>query len=158
MKYLKHLSPRTISYFVPYFIDTEIVKVDPKRQKRLKLVCKLRKALLPNLKVLNINSSDSCSQHYVNVGMSISELESTLNELKLKSKNIMRKTVIELGENEDDIPGRIRCLGYGFYIFGTGTKLDLPVGPRLKENHYKENGDNTRSRYFRGRQQLYVDW
>ena len=148
---LKNRSCRTVSYFAPFLKDVPIKEVIPSKEKALRLICRQRKALLE--RVLPVESSGNITDKS-NIATSNDSFDSenslqcTISDLKRKSKlcNDTDQTQ-HIGK-----PGEIIKLGIGYYIFGAGDKLDLPIGPKLKAD-YDRNLDKDVCRpsiYFRG--------
>lgn len=139
--YAQNQQPRLISYFVPYIIeDLPKPTVDFKRLNIIKRVCLLRKLLLNGNKAKII----------------VSDVEDQFDESKYKNLNVELEELKHKcdmwtygGNDDEEIPGDIIKLGAGYYIFGTGAKLNLPVGPRLKKT-VTEAEHYGRSHYHRG--------
>lgn len=139
--------PRLISYFVPYFIEhLPQPKIDLKKQNCIRRICLLRKKLLCDKKVHYVNNK---VPEIIDAMTDIRSFNDGLDDLKRKC---------EMWKNGDDNKSEdnqaeIVKLGFGFYIFGTGEKINLPVGPRLKKsnNNTEDCERNRRSHYFRGK-------
>lgn len=148
--FFQNQKARTIVYFVPFLKEIVLPSINWKKLKSQKLVCQLRRFILREKRRESDDYTHGNEYTHTDVEAGISkELKSTLEDLKRKCT--MCDTDEPVDENELDFPGRIRNIGVGFYIFGTGEKLNLPVGPQLKKSTDDNNISHGHSRYFRGR-------
>ena len=146
MKWNLKRRPRVISYFVPYIIENKPVpKFNLRKLNSIKRICIVRKELLCG-KRKNIAKND------VNDGPDITtDAETVSDEFEdLRRKCEMLDNGLDHKTSEEQSPGDIMKLGFGFYILGAGENLNLPMGPRLKKSD-NTCDPNRRSTYFRGR-------
>lgn len=147
---LKEPSVRTITYFVPFIKECPDKDFIPGKDKKIKSVCTLRKSFLDRLlplESLGMTCDRSCDETFIDFSDNTHDLQLTINDLKKKSRSYKNSEETQKVKR----PGEIIKLGIGYYIFGAGEKLDLPIGPKLKERNDTEKDASRPSIYFRGK-------
>ena len=143
-------TPRTISHQVPYFKESVVIPVNHKLMKKLKIICKRRQIVLHKMLPKSADyESDIDKATMKGVDESIKHLKDEL-DCETKNKFVTYENAKMTHENEKPKAGDAVRLGYGFYIFGTGDTLNLPVGPRLKQKSTTKEDIMKASVYFRG--------
>lgn len=144
--FLINQKPRLISYFVPYLIkDEPKLEVNAYKIRCIRRVCLLRYSLLNGRTTRN----DTVIENLEKNNLKLENITSDLEELKRKCDMLESE---DGSSGKEEPPGDIIQLGSGFYFFGTGERLNLPVGPRLRKYSGSRLTNNIeRSCYFRGK-------
>ena len=147
---LMNNKPRTITYQIPYIKEYSNPEVNYRSLKKWKILCSLRKALLHKV----IPKPDESMVENGDTG--IDNLSESIKQLKesIDFEDI-RKTSTEKSDDGNPLgkqpqTGETISVGHGYYIFGTGDTLHLPVGPKLRQGFQRKDNSARPAIYFRG--------